>query len=85
MTSRPPCRRQSTCLYREGEDKPVEGQLDIIETLPGDKSFNDFRQVWKVTVPKAYVANSITNSAALLDAGYQLAQTNALPQHAGRA
>src|SRR6478672_7640208 len=22
-------------LYREGEDKPVEGQLDIIDTLPG--------------------------------------------------
>ena len=42
-------------LYREGEDKPVEGQLDIIDTLPGEKGYNDFRQVWKVTVPKDYV------------------------------
>src|SRR6185312_3836211 len=39
-------------LYREGEDKPVAGQLDIIDTLPGEKGYNDFRQVWKVTVPK---------------------------------
>jgi hypothetical protein len=46
-------------LYREGEDKPVAGQLDIIDTLPGAKGYNDFRQVWKVTVPKDYVANTI--------------------------
>ena len=65
-------------LYREGEDKPVEGQLDIIDTLPGDKRYNDFRQVWKVTVPKDYVANTITDSAALLDAGYKMEQTGAL-------
>jgi alcohol dehydrogenase (cytochrome c) len=62
-------------LTREGEEKPVEGQLDIIDTLPGDKGYNDFRQVWKVTVPKDYVANSLTDSAALLDAGYKMQQT----------
>ena len=39
-------------LYREGEDKPVQGQPDIIDTLPGEKGYNDFRQVWKVWVPK---------------------------------
>jgi hypothetical protein len=65
-------------LTRESEDKPVEGQLDIIDTLPGDKGYNDFRQVWKVTVPKDYVANSLTDSAALLDAGYQMQQTDML-------
>ena len=52
-------------LYREGEEKPVEGQLDIIDTLPGEKDYNDFRQVWKVTVPKDYVANTITDADAL--------------------
>ena len=65
-------------LYREGEDKPVEGQLDIIDTLPGEKGYNDFRQVWKVTVPKDYVANSITDAATLLDAGYKMEQTDTL-------
>src|SRR4029077_19003410 len=37
-------------------------QLDIIDTLPGDKGYNDFRQVWKVWVPKDYVANTITDA-----------------------
>jgi hypothetical protein len=45
-------------LYHEGEDKPVQNQLDIIDTLPGEQGYNDFRQVWKVWVPKDYVANT---------------------------
>jgi hypothetical protein len=40
-------------LYREDEDKPVVGQLDIIDTLPGDKGYNDFRQVLKVWVTRS--------------------------------
>lgn len=65
-------------LYREGEDKPVLGQLDIIDTLPGEKGYNDFRQVWKTWVPKDYVANTITDSATLLKAGYKPEQTSML-------
>ena len=52
-------------LYHEGDDKPVEGQLDIIDTLPGETGYNDFRQVWKVSVPKDYVSNSITDAGTL--------------------
>jgi alcohol dehydrogenase (cytochrome c) len=65
-------------LYREGEDKPLAGQLDIIDTLPGDKGYNDFRQVWKVSVPKDYVANTITDAAMLRSAGYKMQQTDML-------
>jgi len=65
-------------LYRKGEDKPVAGQLDIIDTLPGDKGYNDFRQVWKVWVPKNYVANTITAAAKLRKAGYKMEKTDAL-------
>jgi alcohol dehydrogenase (cytochrome c) len=65
-------------LYREGEDKPVEGQLDIVDTLPGEKGYNDFRQVWKVSVPKDYVANAITDAGTLRSAGYQMQQTDTL-------
>jgi alcohol dehydrogenase (cytochrome c) len=65
-------------LYREGNDKPVDGQLDIIDTLPGDKGYNDFRQVWKTTVPKEYVANTITDAATLFDAGYKIEKTNSV-------
>jgi hypothetical protein len=65
-------------LYRQGEDKPVAGQLDIIDTLPGDKGYNDFRQVWKVSVPKDYAANSIADAGTLRDAGYEMQQTDTL-------
>ncbi len=65
-------------LYRESEDKPITGQLEIIDTLPGDKGYNDFRQVWKVIVPKDYVANTITDAATLLDAGYKTEKTDTL-------
>ena len=65
-------------LYREGEDKPVASQLDIIDTLPGEKGYNDFRQVWKVTVPRNYVANTIADATTLLSAGYKMEKTNRL-------
>jgi alcohol dehydrogenase (cytochrome c) len=65
-------------LYREGENKPVAGQLDIIDTLPGEDGYNDFRQVWRVSVPKTYVANSITDSAVLLDSGYKMEDSGTL-------
>src|SRR6476659_885709 len=65
-------------LYREGEDKPVAGQLDIIDTLPGEKGYNDFRQVWKVWIPKDYVANTITDAGALSQAGYKSERTDTL-------
>ena len=65
-------------LYREDEDKPVQGQLDIIDTLPGEKGYNDFRQVWKVWVPKDYVANTITDASMLQQAGYKMEKTDKL-------
>src|ERR1041385_583524 len=65
-------------LYREGEDKPVADQLDIIDTLPGDKGYNDFRRVWKVWVPKNYVANTITDASMLQQAGYKMEKTDKL-------
>jgi hypothetical protein len=65
-------------LYREGDEKPVPGQLDIIDSLPGEKGYNDFRQVWKVSVPKTYVANTITDVNALQKAGYKSEKTDSL-------
>ena len=65
-------------LYREGESKPVRGQLDIIDTLPGERGYNDFRQVWKVWVPKPYEANTITDATSLLKAGYKIEKTDEL-------
>ncbi|MGC1295713.1 MAG: hypothetical protein WA869_11800, partial [Alloacidobacterium sp.] len=65
-------------LFREGEEKPVAGQLNIVDTAPGEKGYNDFRQVWKVWVSKDYVPNTITDAASLLQAGYRLEKTDKL-------
>src|SRR5262249_1940669 len=65
-------------LYREGEDSPVQDQLDIIDTLPGEKGYNDFRQIWKVRVPSDYVANTITDTSTLMQTGYETEKTDKL-------
>ena len=40
--------------------------------------YNDFRRVWKVSAPKDYVPNSITDAGMLHEAGYQMQQTETL-------
>jgi len=62
-------------LFKEGEDAPVEGQLNIVGVIPGDPGYNDFWHVNKVTVPDDYVANSITNVGELIDSGYPIEAT----------
>jgi hypothetical protein len=63
-------------LFRKGESKPVEGQLNIVDVLPGDPGYNDFWLVSKVTVPADYVANTVTSVAEIFDAGYDVAGTD---------
>jgi hypothetical protein len=65
-------------LFRQGESAPLPGQLPLIDALPGEKAYNDFHQVWKVTVPASYVANTITDVAALHKAGYTAIKTDEL-------
>ena len=55
-----------------------QDQLNIIDTLPGETGYNDFRQVWKVWVPKNYVANAITDASMLQQAGYKIEKTDQL-------
>lgn len=65
-------------LYRKGEEKPVANQLDIIDGLPGDKGYNDFRQIYKVIVPTDYLVNSFTDAAQVRKSGYEVEKTNNL-------
>ncbi len=57
-------------LFRNGESTPVEGQLNIINVIPGDAGYNDFWLVTKVTVPSDYKANVITSFSEIASAGY---------------
>lgn len=48
-------------LFKEGSKIPVENQLNIINVIPGDYGYNDFWQVFKVTVSDSYMANTYTS------------------------
>jgi hypothetical protein len=65
-------------FFREGEETPVEGQLNVIDVIPGDEGYNDFWHVHRVTVPAEYEANTVTSAAALMEAGYDLEETDML-------
>jgi len=56
----------------------VAGQLNIIDVIPGDAGYNDFWQVYKVTVSDDYVANTVTSYTELVKAGYAIEKTDNL-------
>lgn len=66
-------------LYRENDpNTPVANQLPIIDELPGEAGYGDFRRIVRVTVPSGYVANTVASREALVAAGYTQQPTNIL-------
>src|ERR1041385_1013474 len=65
-------------IFREGESTPVDGQLNIIDVLPGEMGYNDFWQVIKVTVPANYKANQIASRDQILAGKYKEEVTTTL-------
>jgi len=63
-------------FFKEGEDSPIENQLNIIGVIPGDPGYSDFWHVHKVIVPDDYIANTITNVTDLMSSGYEIQRTN---------
>jgi hypothetical protein len=65
-------------LFAEGASTPVEGQFNIIDLLPGEAGYNDFWQVYKVTVPSGYKANQFTSYAEIQSAKYKVEATTTI-------
>jgi hypothetical protein len=65
-------------LFHDGETSPVSGQLNIVDVIPGDSTYNDFWQVVKVTVPVDYVANVVTSKSEIIGAGYPMTMTTTI-------
>jgi hypothetical protein len=65
-------------LFRDGETQPVAGQQNIVDVIPGDANYSDFWRVVRVTVPRSYVANTITSRAQIVAAGHPMQETTAL-------
>jgi hypothetical protein len=63
-------------LLPEGEDTRVQGQLNVIDALPGEIDYNDFRRVIRVTVPGDYVADTVASLEDIADAGYPMEATD---------
>lgn len=57
---------------------PVDGQLNVVDVVPGDPRYSDFWQVQKVTVPSSYVPNSVTSLAEITAAGFPIEPTQML-------
>jgi len=65
-------------LFKEGESDPVQGQLNIINVIPGDLGYNDFWIIYKVIVPDDYVPNTVTSLSDIVSKGYSIEYTNTL-------
>ena len=65
-------------LFRADDDKPVAGQLNVVDVIPGDANYSDFWQIQKVTVPASYVANTVTSRAEITAAGFAITATQML-------
>jgi hypothetical protein len=63
-------------FYKNGQQ--VNGQLNVVNVVPGDDMYNDFWQVYKVNVPDDYVANTISSQEELVASGYPVEKTNNL-------
>jgi hypothetical protein len=63
-------------LLKDGQ--LVEGQLNIIDVIPGDIGYNDFWVVYEVTVPSDYVANTVTSYQDIINRAYSVKNTTTL-------
>jgi hypothetical protein len=57
-----------------GNPQFVEGQSNIIDSIPGDDGYSAFWEVNLVTVPSGYVANTLKSAADVLASGYETVQ-----------
>ena len=60
----------------DGTPDFVEGQHNIIDTVPGESDYTAFWLVNLVTVPDGYEADSIRSAQDVLDAGYEITATD---------
>jgi hypothetical protein len=65
-------------LFREGDDTRVQGQLNVIDALPGEIDYNDFGRVIRVTVPRDCVADTVASLEDVADAGYPMEATDVI-------
>jgi hypothetical protein len=63
-------------LVPEGSSTPLAGQLNIIDVIPSDATYNDFWVINQVSVPANLAANAVTSLADIQTARYPITKTN---------
>jgi hypothetical protein len=63
-------------MNADGTPDFVEGQQNIIDSVPGDPGYSAFWQVMMVTVPADYEVNSIRSREAVIAAGFPITTTD---------
>ncbi|HLB24491.1 MAG TPA: hypothetical protein VJP07_10385 [Dehalococcoidia bacterium] len=63
-------------MNADGTPEMVQGQHNIVDLVPGETGYSDLWQVTFVTVPRAYVADSVKSVADITAQGYALTQTD---------
>jgi hypothetical protein len=65
-----------TGMDSNGEPVFVEGQMNVIDSVPDDDGYSAFWRVNMVTVPAEYVANTIKSAAGVAASGYETTETD---------
>jgi len=65
-----------TGMDADGNPQFVDGQMNIIDSVPSDAGYSAFWRVNLVMVPEDYEANSITSADAVRSAGMDVTQTD---------
>jgi hypothetical protein len=60
----------------DGSPRFVEGQHNIIDSVPGDAGYSAFWRVHLVMVDESYEPDSITSASAVADGGFEVVQTD---------
>ena len=59
-------------FQQDSPDTLVEGQHNIIDTIPGLPGYTDFWRVYKVLVPSDYLIDSVRSFGDAVDSGYEI-------------
>ena len=65
-----------TGMDADGNPQFVEGQRNVIDSVPGDAGYSAFWRVNLVVVPEGYEANSIRSAHDVMDSGYEIIETD---------
>ena len=66
----------ATGVNADGSPQLVEGQNNVIDSVPGNPGYSAFWRVNLVIVDDTYEANSVTSRADIEAMGYEVMQTN---------